>query len=260
METTWLRVSDLSIEVRADEKAYLLKTEVPNKVGSDERRHETTRSSINVDRAIDVPLDEQVIDLLGIFVLSSESCAENGADTNSVLVNQVDSLFRVDHISLGSAVDVLLLDVKVASGLLPAHLHGRVHDYVGTAEVLAFGFPLVDPALLHGKSGKHDGFGGADCGGAHGVGVLIVGRNVEEASNHADAAVLDIGAHGVLFVVDEVLAEGVDHELLDLGLHVGGDERSEAVACYKWLFFLEDCDSYLRVGLPSRVRSSLIKR
>jgi hypothetical protein len=213
------------------EKAYLLKTEIPNKVRSDERRHEATRSGVNMDRAINVPLNEQVVDLLGIFVLASESRAENGANTNGVLVNQVDSLFRVDNVSLRSAVDVLLLNVKVASGLLPAHLHGGVHDYVGAAEVLAFGLPLVDPALLHGKSGEHDGFRGADCGSAHGVGVLVVGGNVEEASNHANAAVLDVGAHGVFFVVDEVLAESVDHELLDLGLHVGCDERSEAAAC-----------------------------
>ena len=58
-----------------------------------------------------------------------------------------------------------------------------------------------------------------------------MGWNVEEAGDHADAAVLNVGAHRVFFVVDEVLGKGIDHELLDLGLHVGCDEGSKAVAC-----------------------------
>ena len=37
--------------------------------------------------------------------------------------------------------------------------------------------------------------------------VGVVGGDVEEAGNHVDAAVLDVGGLGVFFVVDEVLAK-----------------------------------------------------
>lgn len=37
---------------------------------------------------------------------------------------------------------------------------------------------------------------------------------MEQVGNHVDAAVLDVCGLGVFFVVDEVLAEAVGHELL----------------------------------------------
>jgi hypothetical protein len=42
---------------------------------------------------------------------------------------------------------------------------------------------------------------------------------VEEVGDDADAAPLDGGGHGVLVLVDEVLAGGVGHEQVGLGLH-----------------------------------------
>ncbi len=62
----------------------------------------------------------------------------------------------------------------------------------------------------------------------HDLGILVVQGGVEEAGDHRDTAVLDVGADRVLFVVDEVLGEGVDHELLGLLLHVCGDEGCQA--------------------------------
>lgn len=43
------------------------------------------------------------------------------------------------------------------------------------------------------------------------------------------ALLLHLGCLWVLLVVDEVLGEGVRHELLGLILHIGGDKRGEAV-------------------------------
>lgn len=37
---------------------------------------------------------------------------------------------------------------------------------------------------------------------------------IEEAADHGYAAVLDLGCAGVLFVVDEVLGQGLGHEVL----------------------------------------------
>jgi len=36
---------------------------------------------------------------------------------------------------------------------------------------------------------------------------------IEQASNHADTAVLDISRLGIFFIVNEVLREGLSHEL-----------------------------------------------
>lgn len=127
-----------------------------------------------MDWTVNVSFNQQVVDLLGILVLSSVGSAENGADANGVLIDKVDGFLGIDHVAIRRAVDKLLLDIKVAGSLLPADLDRRVHDHVGAAEVLAFGLAFVDPALLHGQGGEHDGFRGADGAGSHGVGVFVV--------------------------------------------------------------------------------------
>jgi len=245
----------------------LLQSEVPDQVGVDEWSDEATGSRIHVDRAVDAPLDKQVVDGLGVLILAGVSRAQDGADPDRVLVDQVHRLLRVDDEAVLAAVHVLLLDIEVTRRLLPADLHGRVHDDVGPAVVFTLGLALVLPALLHGQRAEHDGFGGADGRGTHGVGVLVVGGDVEEARDHGHAAVLDVGRDGVLLVVDEVLGERVDHQFLRLLLHVGGDERSQAVArgsvdCPAVCVYSPTSAGFgkvthLRVGVPSRVRSSL---
>lgn len=193
----------------------LLETEVPGQIGLGEGSDKATASGIDVDGAVNATLNKQVVDGLDVLILTSVGSTDNGTDTNCVLIHQIDSLLGVDDKAGSGTVDVLLLNIKVASGLLPTHLHGTVHDNVGTGVVLTLGLALVLPALLHGQSTEHDGLGGANGGGTHCVLTLRFRGAVEQTGNHVHAAVLDLGGVGVLLVVNKVLAERVGHDLLD---------------------------------------------
>lgn len=61
---------------------------------------------LTVNRNVNVALDQEVVDGLGVLVLASVGGTEDGADTNGVLVNQVDGLLRVDNVAVLCAVDV----------------------------------------------------------------------------------------------------------------------------------------------------------
>jgi len=103
----------------------LLESEIPLKFRYNERSYKSTTGSINVNDRIDILLDQQIIDSLSIFVLPSICCAKNDTDTNRVLIHKLDSLLRINDVSLRRAVNILLLDLEVSGGLLPADLDGR---------------------------------------------------------------------------------------------------------------------------------------
>lgn len=84
-----------------------------------------------MDWAVDILLDEEVIDGFDILVFTGVCRPDDRTDTNSVLIHQIDGLCRINDVAILGAEDVALLDLEVASCLLPAHLHGRVHDDVG---------------------------------------------------------------------------------------------------------------------------------
>lgn len=108
-----------------------------------------------MDWAVDVLLDEEVVDGFDVLVFSGICSSDNSTNTNSIFIHQIDGLRRINHVAILSAEDVALIDFEVASCLLPAHLHSGVHDNVGLGVVLAGGFALVLPALLHGKRSQH---------------------------------------------------------------------------------------------------------
>jgi len=85
---------------------------------------------------------------------------------------------------------------------------------------------LLLPSLLHGQCSEHDCLRASHAAGSDGRAIVSGGR-IEESTDHVDTTVLDFGGLGILFVVDEILGEGLGHELLSLLLHVGGDEGSE---------------------------------
>lgn len=192
-----------------------LEAKVPLEVGHDKRRHKAARGRVDVDGRVEAALDQQVIDSLDVLVLARVGRAENGADANRVLVDQVDRLDGVNDVAVLGAVDELLVHLKVARGLFPAHLDGARHDDVGVLGRLALLLARVLPALLHSQHGQHDGLGAADARGADGARRVAVFRHggVEEAADHGHAAVLDVGRLGVFFVVDKVFGEGLGHEL-----------------------------------------------
>lgn len=136
--------------VDADDAGEL---EVPFELGVDKGRDEATGRSVDVDVAVEVALFEKVVNGFNVFVLASVGEAEDGADADCVFVDEIDGFFGVDDIAGGCAVDVLLFDVEVAGGFLPADLNGRVHDDVGFVVGLASGFALVLPSLFHGEDG-----------------------------------------------------------------------------------------------------------
>ena len=53
----------------------LLKTEIPLKIRSDERSDETSRCSVDMDRAVNTLRDKEVIDFLCVLVFASVCCA-----------------------------------------------------------------------------------------------------------------------------------------------------------------------------------------
>ena len=215
-----------------------LEAEVPWEVGHYKRRHKTSAGSIHVDGAINFVLHKEIIDCLDILVLSSVGGANDGADTNSVLVNELDSLLWVDNIAFIGAVDITFFNIEIPGRFLPTDLDGGVHDDVGFRGILAFSFALVLPAPLHSaedargqllapvclfvkikahlrQSSQHNGLGRPNCARAHRILGLICSRRIEQSCDHADTTILDIGSLRVLLIVDEVLGEGFGHEFFN---------------------------------------------
>jgi hypothetical protein len=71
-------------------------------------------------------------------------------------------------------------------------LDSSIHDEVGFVERLSGSLALKLPTLLHGEDTKHDGLGAPNGASAHGIGIVIMAWDVEEASDHGNASVLDI--------------------------------------------------------------------
>ena len=71
-----------------------------------------------MDWAINASLNQQIVDLLGVLVLSSVSSSKDGADTDGVLVDKVNGLLGVDYVAVLGAVNVLLLDIEVSASFL----------------------------------------------------------------------------------------------------------------------------------------------
>jgi hypothetical protein len=197
---------------------HLLESEIPFEVRDHERSNESTRSSINMNNRINLLLNQQIIDSLRILIFTRVSRAQNNTNTNRILIHELDRLLGINNISVRCAEHVFLLDLEVACSFLPADLHSRAHDDVGLVKRLVSSLAGILPAFLHGENSEHDGFRGADSGGAYCGCSFFSGGGIKEAADHGDAAVLDVGGLGVFFVVDEVLGEGLAHQIFDFFL------------------------------------------
>jgi len=111
-----------------------------------------------------LPLEE-IVDCLNVLVLARVGRPDNCAHENGVFVDEVYELVRGRDVLAGSAVPVALLHLEVPCGLLPAHLHGSVHDEVGLVDRLACSPARILPSPLGGEDSEDDGFGRTD--GAH---------------------------------------------------------------------------------------------
>ena len=134
-----------------------LEPEVPLQLRNREGGYKTAARSIDVDRDLELPLDEQIVNSLAVFIVSRISRSENDADTDCVFVAEVNGLLGVNNKSGRCAEDEFLLNLKVPGGLFPADLDGRGHDEIGILGGLALGLAACLPASLHGENGKHDG-------------------------------------------------------------------------------------------------------
>lgn len=194
-------------------------SEIPLEIGQHKGGDEATAGRIDVDRDIQPLLLQEVVDTLDVLIVAGIRRAQDNGNANGIFIHQVHSLLRINRVPVRRAVDILLLNLKVARGLFPADLHGGGHDDVWLVGGLALGLALDLPAALHGQDAEHDGLGGPDAGRADAVAAR---RSVEELANHVDAAVLDVGGLRVFLVVDEVFGEGLGHELLGfVFLHCG---------------------------------------
>jgi hypothetical protein len=163
-----------------------------------------------MNRHVNVPLNQEIIDSLDILILTRIRRSKDCTNANRVLITQAHRLLWINDIPVRCAVDQLLVNLEVARGLFPADLDCRGHNEVWVFGTLALSAATQLPALLHGQDGEHDGLGGADGRGADGLAAV---GHVEEVADHGDAAVVHFDALRVLFVVDEVLGEGFGHEL-----------------------------------------------
>lgn len=64
---------------------------------------------ITMNSDIEVTLYEEIVDSLDILVLACVGRANDGANTNGVLVNQIDTFFGINNPSFLGAIDVLRL-------------------------------------------------------------------------------------------------------------------------------------------------------
>ena len=87
----------------------LWKAEVPDQVWNDKGSDKAARCGVDVDRAIDVAFNEEVVDGFDVFVFTGIGGADNGADADCVFIDEVDGFFGVDYITLWGAVDILVL-------------------------------------------------------------------------------------------------------------------------------------------------------
>jgi hypothetical protein len=104
----------MSRDINADD---FLQAKVPFKLGVNKRCYKASTSSINMNWAIDASLHQKVVDGFRILVFSSVRSTKNDADTNRVLIDEVDSLFWIDDVSVIGAIDEFLLNFKVPCGL-----------------------------------------------------------------------------------------------------------------------------------------------
>lgn len=127
----------MHLMARDIDRNHSLTTEIPLQVGNDKWGDETTTGCIDMDRGIQPLFNKQIIHCLDVLVFSRVRGTYNvsmlhyqgrtlrtkdAADSDSILIYQIDSLLCIDNVSVLSAVNKLLLDLKVSSRLLPANL------------------------------------------------------------------------------------------------------------------------------------------
>jgi hypothetical protein len=166
--------------------------------------------------------DEEIVDADHVIRMAGEGGPDDRGDTDRVLVDVGLDVLGPDRVLARLQGDDPRLDVEVAAELLPDDVHVASEDEVRPVGRLPLGLTPLAPLPLQRERAEHDRLGGALCPGPGGL-----ARRIEQFGQHVDAALLDLGGHRILRVIDEVPKEVlVDHDA-GLWLHPGGHERRQ---------------------------------
>ena len=213
---------------------HVLQLEVPHQVGLHERGEHAARRAVHVNadgqlRMILVVRLHQLVELLHVVELAGVRDAQDGRDADGVVVHVVHDRVHVQRQVVLLKRHEAHLDVPVAAEFFPAHLVARGNHQVGAlrrVDVDARVLRQLLPAEQHAQAAQHARLGRADGGRAHG----LLGRvGMPQVADHGDAAVLEVGRHGVLVLVDGILLHRLGHDLRGHGLHVRLAERGEVL-------------------------------
>ena len=109
------------------DRAHLLEAEVPLRVGVEERPHEAAARPVDVQRHVEALLvaqaDQQVVDPDDVVGVPGERRPEHRGDADRVLVDVRLHVLGPDRVLVGLQRDDPRLDVEVAAELLPHHVH-----------------------------------------------------------------------------------------------------------------------------------------
>ena len=208
------------------DRAHPLETEVPRRVGVQERPHEAAAGAVDVQRDVEpVVLEqahEQVVDPDDVVGVPRERRAEDRGDADRVLVEMRLDVLGPDRELVRLQRDDARLDVEVAAELLPHDVHVAAEDEVRPVRRLAGGLAPRPPLPLQRQRAEHDRLRRALRARAG-----RLARRVVEIGEHPDAALLDLGRLRVLGVVDVVAVQVLRDDALRLGLHPRRHERGQ---------------------------------
>ncbi len=93
---------------------HLLQPEVPLQIRSEKGSNKASTGCIHMNAAIEVLLDQQIVDGLDIFILARVCHAQDDANADCILIHSFDRLFWIDNIAILRAVDIAFLDVQIS--------------------------------------------------------------------------------------------------------------------------------------------------
>jgi hypothetical protein len=106
----------------------------------------------NVDARLALESIERVTDLFDRLIRAIEGRAENGDDSDRVLIAELDRFLRRQMEAVAIHRHEAHLDVPVVCEFLPTHLDVDPHAQVGGVGRLALGGATLLPAPLEGQS------------------------------------------------------------------------------------------------------------
>jgi hypothetical protein len=209
---------EAELVARGADRLHPRQPEVPQHLGRAERREERSARTVDVEVDVQAGVGLQLVECrseLGHRLVAPRvGHTEGRHHEDRVLVDELEHVLDAHVVVAGRHPDLSHLDVPVLGELVPHHLHRTAH-HVRSVRGQARRRTLLPPTPLRRHAGEHAGLGGPDAGRSHRVGRV---RGVPEVGEHVHAAALQLGRHGVLVLVDQVLVDALVHECVHLRL------------------------------------------